>query len=107
MNNILKLNKQKYKLWRCFFFFLSFSILCISCMLMFCACFCKDWMRYCNILTTIALDSYTSQLSINMLKEEKQPPDHHLYYSSSWLLSSVRLMGVMFTAEVLSASGCY
>lgn len=67
MNNILKLKKQTNWRWG---FFLSFFILCISCMLMFCACFCKDWMRYCNILTTIALDSYTSQLSINMLKEE-------------------------------------
>lgn len=51
------------------FFFFFFSIPCISCMLMFCACFCKDWMRYCNIFATIALDSCTWQLSINMLKE--------------------------------------
>lgn len=56
---------KEYKLWR----FSFFPIPCISCMLMFCACFCKDWMRYCNILATIALDSCTSQLSINMLKE--------------------------------------
>lgn len=56
---------KEYKLWR----FSFFSIPCISCMLMFCACFCKDWMRYCNIFATIALDSCTSQLSINMLKE--------------------------------------
>lgn len=50
-----------------------FFILCISCMLMFCACFRNDRMRYCNIHTTIALDSCTSQLSINMLKEEMTP----------------------------------
>lgn len=56
---------KEYKLWRLSFF----SIPCISCMLMFCACFCKDWMRYCNIFATIALDSCTWQLSINMLKE--------------------------------------
>lgn len=50
-----------------------FFILCISCMLMFCACFRNDRMRYCNIHTTIALDSCTSQLSINMVKEEMTP----------------------------------
>lgn len=57
---------KRIQTWRfSFIFFIS----CISCMLMFCACFCKDWMRYCTILATIALDSCTSQLSINMLKE--------------------------------------
>lgn len=60
-------NNCKTQLKRDFFSF--FSILCISCMLMFCACFCKDWMRYCNI-PAIAPDICTSQLSINMLKEE-------------------------------------
>lgn len=71
MNNILKFNlkkKKKIQTLEMFFF-----ILCISCMLMFCACFRNDRMRYCNIHTTIALDSCTSQLSINMVKEEMTP----------------------------------
>lgn len=66
-------NNCKTQLWKKKnlgdFLFLFFSIMCIGCMLMFRACFCKDWMRYCNI-PTIAPGICTSQLSINMLKED-------------------------------------